>query len=175
MGHLSWAMPNWMNTGPQFWTGVPVMLPFPTDPPRNSRRKVAAQKRLNFSQTSYRLTRGFLMFFIAYSIVSKSNSPVKKHFHHANSDFSLEETYFQTSWVVYSTHQQVLKEVLHPWIQLIRLKLVISLRFMANFVIRRDHFAQWEKFISIFYDMFRGNSDQNSHLPCNKAILIHLW
>lgn len=43
--------------------GVPMILPFPTDPPRSSRRKVANQKRLDFAQTDYRLTQGFPQIF----------------------------------------------------------------------------------------------------------------
>ena len=57
--------------------GIPVILLFLTRSLRSSRRKAAAQRPLNVSQTNYHLNKGFPHVFIAYFILSESNSSVK--------------------------------------------------------------------------------------------------
>ena len=62
---------------PQFLPQFPWSCLSWQDPSRSSRRKVAAQRALDFSQTNYHLTQDFPMFSIAYSVLSEGNSSVK--------------------------------------------------------------------------------------------------
>ena len=68
--------------------GVPVILPFLARYIKEFEKKSCSSKSFGFSSTNYHLTEYFLMFFIAYFILSGSNSSVEIISIFAENDFS---------------------------------------------------------------------------------------
>ena len=68
------------------------------DPPRSSRRKVAAQRPLDFSQTNYHLNEGYPHIFHRLFHPLREQQLGKNNFHPCGQRLlSLKEVYFQTS------------------------------------------------------------------------------
>ena len=78
--------------------GVPVILLFLTRSSRSSRRKVAVQRPLDFSQTNYHLSEGFPHVFHRLFHPFREQQLGKNIFHlRGQRLLSLIEVYFQTS------------------------------------------------------------------------------
>ena len=164
---------------PEFLPEFPWSFFSRQDPSGSSRRKIAAQRPLDFSQTIYHLNWGFPhVFFIAYFILSVSISSVKIVSISADSDFPPLRNYIfkrRNLFIKYvSKYKNRLYTSKYNWKDLKELFPSETLRPLRDDDFTED-LTQGEKFFGIFYNIFRGNSGKNFNFHFNSIIFIHVW